>query len=534
MNEQVTRARLERFAAMAAELKRRENREQQSRRGGLIEFVRYFWRVLEPVADLVDGWPLEAICAHLEAVTFGEINRLLVNVPPGFMKSLLTDVFWPAWEWGPMEMPHLRYVAFSYSAGLTERDNGKFRDLVMSREYQELWGGAFQLRKIGETKVTNDKTGSKLATSVGGIGTGERGDRAICDDLHNIKESESEAVRTETVRWFREALSNRLNDLSRSAIVVIMQRVHESDVSGTILDDFDSYTHLMIPMEYESDRHCETEIGWSDPRTEDGELAWPERFPAKDVEDIKRAVGPFAYASQYQQRPAPREGGIIKPDWWRVWDKEIALRYGLDWNDERPGGRKEYPPFSIVIASLDAAYTKDKANDYSALTLWGLWNDRNGNRRLMMSYAWHDRLELHDLVRRVAETCKKHQVDRLLIEAKASGISVGQEIRRLYGAETFGVELLNPGNLDKVARAHSIVPLFAEGVIWAPITTWSSEVIDECCTFPKGAHDDYVDSATQAIRWLRDQGLAERSQEREFAEHEAMSDFRQRPAIYDV
>ena len=198
MNVQVSRERLEKFLHLTAEVRRRETRKNQSRRGGLIEFVRYFWHILEPKTRLVEGAALEAICRHLEAVTFGEINRLLMNVPPGFMKSLLTDVFWPAWEWGPMDLPHYRYVAFSYAASLTFRDNGRFRDLILSSEYQELWGKKFRARKIGEEKVTNDKTGWKLASSVGGVGTGERGDRVLLDDPHNVKEAESETVRGET------------------------------------------------------------------------------------------------------------------------------------------------------------------------------------------------------------------------------------------------------------------------------------------------------------------------------------------------
>jgi hypothetical protein len=137
------------------------------------------------------GWPLEAICVHLEAVTFGDITRLLINVPPGFMKSLLTDVFWPAWEWGPMNMPHLRYVAFSYSDTITTRDNNKMVRLVSSPSYRQLWGDRFIMTKTGERKIENNMTGFKLATSVGGVGTGERGDRVILDDPHNVIQAES-------------------------------------------------------------------------------------------------------------------------------------------------------------------------------------------------------------------------------------------------------------------------------------------------------------------------------------------------------
>src|SRR5215472_5407036 len=144
------RLRLERFGRLVKEGKRRDARllhgrrgwydENGVRQGGLIAFVRYFWPILEPETPFVDGWPLWAMCEHLEAVTAGKINRLLINIPPGCMKSLLVNVFWPAWEWGPMKRSHYRYVTFSYSASLTERDNGKFRDLVTSESYRKLYG----------------------------------------------------------------------------------------------------------------------------------------------------------------------------------------------------------------------------------------------------------------------------------------------------------------------------------------------------------------------------------------------------------
>lgn len=188
------RDRKEYFLALKAEKRRREERRRQSDpNGGLLEFIRYFWHVLEPVDPFVEGWPLECLCAHLEAITRGEtvaidgeerhFNRFLANVPPGFMKSLTVNIFWPAWEWGPMEMPHLRYVAFSYASDLTERDNAKFRDLVCSDAYKEMWGHVFAVigdPKAGKIRVTNNKTGFKFASSLGGVGTGERGHRVLC------------------------------------------------------------------------------------------------------------------------------------------------------------------------------------------------------------------------------------------------------------------------------------------------------------------------------------------------------------------
>jgi predicted phage terminase large subunit-like protein len=503
-----------RLIAMHRELNLRMLRKEQEGQGGLLNFVRYFWDVLEPQTEFVEGAALEAICQHLEAVTFGEINRLLINVPPGFMKSLLTDVFWPAWEWGAMDMPHLRYVAFSYAAGLTERDNGKFRDLITSHKYQELWGHRFKTRKIGEVKITNDKTGSKLATSVGGIGTGERGDRIILDDPHNVKEGESEAVRGETVRWFRESLSNRLNSMEESSIIVIMQRVHESDVSGTIIENgFAGYVHLMIPMEYDQGRHCSTAIGWSDWRSEDGELAWPERFPDNVITDLKTSLGPYAYAGQYQQAPAPRGGGIFKRDWWQLW--------------ESPDD--SFPPMEFVLVSADTAYTEKESNDPTGCTVWGLWRDKAGAPRIMLMHAWRKHLEMHGkyeprlpnettsefnrrtqhqwgLVEWLSFTCQKYKADRLIIEGKASGLTAAQEIRRLHGTEGWGVQIVQP-NGDKVARAHAVQPIFSQLLVYAPDKEWSELVMLEMETFPKGRYKDLTDSATQAMRFLRESGL---------------------------
>lgn len=505
------------------ELEVRQARKRHQ--GSLMEFVKDFWHVLEPETPLVEGWALEAVCEHLEAVTEGKIQKLLINVPPGFMKSLLVDVFWPAWEWGPMEAPHLRYVAFSYSAGLTERDNAKFRDLITSPKYRRMYGHVFQTRKIGEVKVTNNKTGSKLATSVGGIGTGERGDRVILDDPHNVKEGESDAVRGETVRWFREALSNRLNNMNTSAIVVIMQRVHEADVSGCILENELPYVHLMIPMEYDPGRHCETAIGWSDPREEEGELAWEERFPPHTVDEMRSTLGPYAYAGQYQQAPAPRGGGIIQRDWWQLW--------------ESPDN--SYPNMDFVLVSVDTAYTEKQENDPTGCTVWGLWR-YNGQPRLMLLHAWRKWLKMNGkyeamrsgeninqfvrrtqpdwgLVEWVAFTARKYKADKVIVEAKASGLTAVQELERLYGTETWGTEAV-PVVGDKVARAHGVSPIWSQLLVYAPDRDWADLVIDEMATFPKGRYKDLTDSATQAVKFIRDAGLIVHRHEIAFEDNE--------------
>jgi len=508
--------------AMRDEFALRQERKNQSKAGGLIAFVRYFWNVLEPETKLVEGWLLYDICNHLEAITFGKITRLLINVPPGSMKSLMVNVFWPAWEWGPMGMPHLRYVSFSYSSGLTERDNTKFRKLVTHDKYTALWGDKFVLEKEGEIKITNNQTGSKFASSVKGIGTGERGDRVVIDDPHDVHKSESDVVRTDTVRWFRETITDRLNNLDDSAIIIIMQRVHQADISGFILEAGWPYCHLMVPMEFEAGREPYNPLGWVDPRTEEGDLAWPERFSPEAVAKIEQEKGSFAYAGQYQQRPAPRSGGIIKREHWRPYTSDTCGKFGVPW--------PLLPVMSYTVLSIDTAQTEKKQNDPSAGVVVGSCKDVWGNRRVVLMWAWTERMELYDLIRKIEETCKKFKVNRVLVEDKASGHPVAQELRRRgrtisellsHNPKTqdradFGVQLMAPEG-DKLARAYAVQNIFESGLILAPAEStgggdflykeWAEKTITQLAEIPKGQHDDLADAMTQALIHLRKLGL---------------------------
>lgn len=230
----------------------------------LMDYCRQSWHVLEPARPMKTGWAIEQVAEHLEYVHHGHILRLLVNVPPGFMKSMLFNVFFPTWEWGPRNRPDLRYVHASYTDVLTVRDNVKARRLIKSPWYQERWGDRFDLMGDQDAKVKfeNDRTGWKLATSIRGTGTGERGDRGMIDDPHKVKEAESETRLDDAVLWFAEEWPSRINDPDKSAQMCIMQRVHERDVSGHILSAARSlgYTVLMIPMEFEIERTCYTVV----------------------------------------------------------------------------------------------------------------------------------------------------------------------------------------------------------------------------------------------------------------------------------
>jgi len=496
----------------------------------LSAFVKQSWSIIEPGQAYVHGWHIDFICSHLEAITNGHVlddgtpyNRLLVNVPPGTMKSLLIGVFWPAWEWGPRNMPHLRYVCASHSQDLAVRDGLRMRRLVQSEWYQKHWGDRVKLTgdQNQKTKFENMATGFRQAAAAGSI-TGSRGDRVIIDDPLSVDGAASEAVRTSTNTWFLEAVPTRLNNPKLSAIVVVMQRLHEEDVSGVILEKDLGYDHIMLPMRYDQSRAMPTVLGYADPREIDGELLFPQRFPVEVVGRDEKAMGPYATAGQFQQTPEPRGGGIIKREWWQLWDHDV------------------YPAMDYVVASLDTAYTEKTENDMSALTVWGIFSSdtvatptkvvsRNGtlyemainegrsyaeqHAKLVMISAWADRLPLHELVNKVALTCKRMRVDLLLVEGKASGISVAQELRRLYGGEDFGVQLINPGAQDKMARLYSVQHLFAEGMIYAPDRAWADQVITQCAQFPRAKHDDLVDTVSQALRHMRTNGLLTRSVE---------------------
>lgn len=281
--------------------------EKQLAEQSLAEFIKQYWRVVEPENPLVWGWTMDCLCLHLEAVTNGDIRKIIFNVPPGFSKSLIVNVFWPAWEWGPRAKASKRYLCFSYSQRLTIRDNARFLKIITDEQYKKNWSPNFLVTQESVILVSNNKTGWKLASSVGGVATGERGDRIIIDDGNNVQESESDAIKLTTNTWVRETMPDRLNDLRTGVIVNIQQRTAEDDVTGTLLTYGQGYEHVMIPMEFDSGRKCYTSIGWEDPRTYDGELAFPERFPQNIVGDLRAEKGPYAWCT-------PQESPILMSD----------------------------------------------------------------------------------------------------------------------------------------------------------------------------------------------------------------------------
>jgi len=491
----------------------------------LYEFLRNAWKYVD-ASQWRDGWPIEAVAEHLQAVVDGDIKRLIVNIPPRMGKSTITSVAFPAWTWAqpnrsPTSGPGVQFLMASYANQLVLRDSVKCRRLIESPWYQKHWGERFKLNSDQNTKsrFSNDQGGERLITSVGAAVTGEGGSIIVIDDPNSASEAFSEANIESTIEWWDGTMSTRLNDAKTGAYVIIQQRLAENDLTGHVLEkDIGEWTHLCLPMKYEADRAFVTNIGWEDPRKEEGELLWPDRFGTAEVKNLEKSLGPFMAAGQLQQRPEPAGGGVIKREWWQLWEE------------------RAYPPMDFIVASLDTAYTIKTNNDYSALTVWGVFSnddravasrfldgegrpmyiDRHytsGVTKVMLMYSWQERLEFHDLVEKVAKTCKSLKVDKLLVENKAAGISVAQELRRLYGNEGFSVQLSDPKSMDKLARLYSVQHLFAEGMVYAPDKEWAEQVITQVGQFPKGKHDDLVDTVSMSIRHLRDVGLLTRGVE---------------------
>lgn len=452
----------------------------------LLEFIRQMWEVLEPGRQFVEGWAVGAICEHLEAVTSGEIKRLLINVPPGCMKSLTTSVFWPAWEWGPKGRPETRYVAASYADSLTLRDNRKFRMLVQSEQFRAAWPGIALSQDQNEKRlIGNTATGFKLATSVGGVGTGERGDRVIVDDPHNVKEGESEVKREAALQWFTEVMPTRVNDPSTSATIVIMQRVHDRDVSGLIIAKELGYEHLCLPMEYEEDHPhpTHTSIGFADPRWQDGELLWPERFSKSYVDDelvpaLSAWGGSYAVAGQLQQRPSPRGGGDFK----RVWFEIV----------------ESAPHCHRVVRGWDFAASKKKGAAYTASTKMGM----TAVGQLVIFDVRRARLSPHGVESELVEMAHSDGLACAQSIPQDPGQAGKAQVARLVSLLQGYTAHASPETGSKEDRARPLAAQAEAGNVLLVRAPWNDTFLAEAEMFPSGAYKDQIDSASRAHSWL--------------------------------
>lgn len=459
--------------------------ERELCRRSLAHFAKRAWHVLEPAAELKWGWALDAICEHLEAVTKGQITRLLMNVPPGSMKSLLTGVIWPAWEWGPAGLPEMRIVGTAHEETLAIRDSRRCRDLIKSDWYQKLWNVELLADLDGKREFGNTRKGVRQARAFTSM-TGVRGDRVILDDPLSADNANSDAKLEAARIAFTETLPTRVNS-EKSAIVVIMQRLSEKDTSGVILDMGLPYEHLCIPMRFEPSRRCVTSIGWQDPRTQDGELMFPERFSEAQVSELEKTLGTYGTAGQLQQRPAPRGGGILNTAWLTYWHTTP-------------------PALEMRFLTVDTAQKTATHNDFSVMQCWG----RSTTGKAVLLDQIRGRWEAPDLVTQARAFWLKHLQDgrpmmqkatlrSMYVEDKVSGTGLIQTLRR-EGIPVLPIQRAK----DKITRGYDAAPFIESGNVSVPHDApWLSDFMTEMSAFPNGAHDDQLDPMFDAVELVQ-------------------------------
>lgn len=486
----------------------------------LLDFIGAAWPLIEPMA-FARNWHIEAICDHLEACANWEIDRLLINMPPRHMKSLGVNVFFPAWIWaqdpnpdgdprypfgirrGSWRGPGVKFMHLSYESTLSTRDGVKCRQIIASPWYRRLWGHRFQLRddQNQKTRFDNLRGGHRLSTSEGGVITGEGADIIVYDDPHNVRDiaGASSLVRETTLRFWDEALPSRLNNQAHGVFVVIMQRVHEHDLSGHILANEQGWTHLCLPAIYEPKhpypirttvRRRATGDVWADPRQE-GEPLWPAKFPREALERIAKdqSMTSHVAAGQLQQRPTAAEGGLFKRDWF-AHTLEIDDHYGF-----AAARRLE------LVRAWDLAWTEeasDSAPDYTVGVLMG--RDPESHVLYVLDVVrgrWSPAQLIHEVKMMAAIDGYNCRI-RIPQDPGA-----GKFVAHALAAELQGYSVtVEPEHVSKAQRAVPLAWQAENRLLVLRKGNWNKAFIEELCAFPNGANDDQVDATAAAFRAL--------------------------------
>ena len=463
-----------------AETKRREEVKSLA---NLSAFSQAAWPLLKPV-ELSWNWHHDLICEYLMLAKAGKVRRLIITVPPRSTKSTLVSVMFPAWAW--TETPEMSFIVASYSGELSTEMSVLRRNLLQSDWYRQRWPGKveFALDQNQKTHYENLRQGQMIATSITGTVTGRGCDCLIIDDPLNPKEAFSDLEREAANRNFDSTFRSRLNDASTGSIVCIMQRLHERDLVGHILDtEAKEWTVVSLPTEAEVEEDVTFPISGRVVHRSPGDLLHPERFPRTWVELEKVGQGSYVWAGQHQQRPAPMGGAIFKSQWFQYYDMNTLP-----------------DKFRAVVISLDTAYEVKKTADFSVATVWG-----ESERGFYLLHLWRGRAEFPQLREITQELARSWRPDAVVVEKAASGRSLLHELRQGTNLPVVGW----PVDKDKSQRAHAVTPLFEAGRVFFPQPThapWLQDYLHEMELFPGAAHDDQVDSTTMGLGYMRRSG----------------------------
>lgn len=478
--------------------------EEQSRfSDNLAEFVREAWPILEPITPLRWNWHLDLICEYLTLIKdkklkekFGpECEGVIFNVPPRTMKSLLISVFFPVWVW--ISDPARRWMFASYAEKLSTQHSVLRRNVINSRWYQERWSDVFTFAKDQNLKThyENSARGQMFSTAMRSTATGMGGDVLVFDDPLNPEQAVSEAEREGCNLKFDTTFRSRLNDPGTGTKIIIMQRLHEADLTGHLLSrEAERWVHLKLPAIADQDEIWGFPVSGRSSTRKAGELLWPDRLSTPQLASLKLGMGSWAFAGQYQQNPAPLEGGLIKRNWIRYY-RELPERWDL------------------IVQSWDCTFKGESSSggetDFVAGQVWG----KLEGKYYMFPYRVHARMDFGPTKNAIkAAHARFPRAHAILIEDKANGPAIISELQK----EIAGIVPIEPEG-GKLARAQSTSPLWEAGSILLPdpqvfngcddarpnVGAWLDQYIHNICTFPKAAHDDDMDATSQALIYIR-------------------------------
>jgi predicted phage terminase large subunit-like protein len=450
--------------------------DAKSREASKDDFMTYVQRMWP---SFIGGRHHKIMAEAFERVANGECKRLIINMAPRHTKSEFASFLLPSWFLG--KFPHKKIIQTAHTAELATGFGRKVRNLVGSEDYSNVFPGVtLQSDSKAAGRWSTNKGGEYFAIGVGGAVTGKGADLLIIDDPHSEQEAMlgqfDPSVYDKVFEWYTSGPRQRLQP--GGAIIIVMTRWSKRDLTGQIIDS-----------SIKKSGASEWEVIELPAIMPSGQPLWPEFWPLEELAKLKAELPISKWSAQYQQDPTSEEGALLKREWWRIWDKPNP------------------PPCEAILVSWDTAFKKTERSDYSACTTWGIfYNDENGDGvpNIILLDAFKDKMEFPELKKTALEHYKAWNPDMLIIEAKASGSPLIFELR----AAGIPVTDFTPSRgQDKIARVNAITDLFASGAVWCPDTEWAEEVIEECAAFPAGAHDDFVDSVSQAMLRFRQGGF---------------------------
>jgi predicted phage terminase large subunit-like protein len=446
----------------------KQKRAIEKAQSDFMTFVKRVW------PDFIEGEHHKKIAEKFNDLANGKIKRLIINMPPRHTKSEFASFLLPAWMIG--RKPDLKIIQTTHTTELAVRFGRKSKTLMDMPEYKEIFITRLREDSQAAGKWETEQGGEYYAAGVGSAITGRGADLLIIDDPHSEQDAMNQDALERAYDWYTSGPRQRLQP--GGAIILVMTRWNTKDLTGSLLRESgniksDKWELIEFPAILPS-----------------GKSVWPEFWKLDELENVKASISLQKWNAQWMQNPTSEEGAIIKREWWRKWEKETI------------------PPLQHVIQSYDTAFMKKETSDYSAITTWGIFqtNEDSGPQLILLD-AVKDRFEFPELRRIAYQQYQYWQPETVLIEAKASGLPLTYELRKM------GIPVINytpsKGN-DKHTRVNSVAPLFEAGQIWAPVDKdFAQEVIEECAAFPYGDHDDLVDSTTQAVMRFRQGGFVD-------------------------